>query len=1103
MSIWRIVFANLKHSWRQHMGTCLAASLTSMILIGALTVGDSVRTTLLYQAQEKIGLATHLFVSEEGYFHSDLAERIQKNFPSNSSAQFAPTLMAEGTFSSPDGKTRASGIHVLGIDDRFFEFARDHATQPDLNQPGYWLSPDLAEELKLQVGSRMVLRVEEPSLFSRDAPLSGERDARFVSWNRPYLGELKSSLLGKFSIRSNMDAVRTVFAPLSMLQQDMFAAFDPVGQRTDFANLLLVSTQESRTVLERTAEEAWSLSDAGLEIKKLRFEDDWSLRTRSVFLPDSIVDRASKIEPTAQGELTYLVNAIQKVTDDPTKSSTLIPYSMVAGVAPGGAGLLEPNWKDDAIALNQWAAEDLNASVGDRVKLEYFVVGERRRLNENSRSFTVAKILPLPPQIPLGKESDWTPRFPGLSEAENCGEWDTGIPIKHDIRPKDEAYWDEHRGSPKAFVSLGSAKEMWGNRWGNHTGLRLQGEESAHRLGRELVAGLTPSDSGVRLIELKKNAERASSGPVDFSQLFLSFGFFVILAGVSLSAMLFGFSMDQRNRQVGMFLALGYSRLRIRVMIWQEAAIVCLLGTVLGIGWSWFLGKGILSMLGGAWGGAVSHLSILYAPTAQSVILGGVSSFCIGLASLAWAGRKQLKHTPNALLSGAEWVETSDTERPLHWAQKIEWSGWLIALGLLLSFWSLELPPGPIFFATGSMILTAGMARFFQVQNRQNIFSNEEAILQRIQRKPGRKFIVVGMLATGAFLVIGAGAFHQKPVQDALLRESGTGGFSHLLSSSLPIYDDLLGEEARELFDLDPDILEGVSLVPLRALQGDDASCFNLNQSSSPPLYGVPLNSMQGRFNFVEGDWLSLKQKREPRVYPALIDQNTLMWSLKKKVGDRLSYLDEQGRAFDVEITAVVSGSFLQGGLYISENNWIKNFPGRGGYQHFWFSAHKEQQEYGVRHLKDRLFHYGLEAQATTQRLDKLKNVENTYLSIFQGLGGLGVILGTVGLLIVILRNLWECRAEQAILRAIGYSAQKLRGLAWHENIKWVNWGLIIGSGAGLLSVIPAAQSGMGKLSILEIAFFLLSLFVLAAVCVFWAIRWGLRESQLEELRHE
>ena len=363
--------------------------------------------------------------------------------------------------------------------------------------------------------------------------------------------------------------------------------------------------------------------------------------------------------------------------------------------------------------------------------------------------------------------------------------------------------------------------------------------------------------------------------------------------------------------------------------------------------------------------------------------------------------------------------------------------------------------------------------------------------------------MVVGMLATGAFLVIGAGAFHQKPAQDPLLRESGTGGFSHLLSSSLPIYDDLLGEEARELFDLKPEILEGVTLVPLRALQGDDASCLNLNQSSSPPLYGVPLHSMEGRFKFVEGDWSSLEQKMEPRTYPALIDQNTLMWSLKKKVGDRLTYLDEQGKAFDVQIAAVVSGSFLQGGLYICENHWLKNYPSRGGYQHFWFSAYKEQQEHGVRHLKDRLFHYGLEAQATTQRLDKLKNVENTYLSIFQGLGGLGVILGTLGLLIVILRNLWECRAEQAILRAIGYTSSRLKALAWQENIKWVNWGLCIGSGAGLLSLLPAVQSGMGELSLLEIVFFISSLFGLAAMCVFWAISWGLRESQMEELRHE
>ena len=120
MRIWRIVFANLKYSKRQHLGTSLGAALASMILVGALTVGDSVRASLSYQALERIGKITHLFISEDGYFHADLANRMQAGWKGNESAQFAPVLMTQGTLASPDGKVRASGVQVLGIDDRFF-----------------------------------------------------------------------------------------------------------------------------------------------------------------------------------------------------------------------------------------------------------------------------------------------------------------------------------------------------------------------------------------------------------------------------------------------------------------------------------------------------------------------------------------------------------------------------------------------------------------------------------------------------------------------------------------------------------------------------------------------------------------------------------------------------------------------------------------------------------------------------------------------------------------------------------------------------------------------------------------------------------------------
>ncbi len=38
---------------------------------------------------------------------------------------------------------------------------------------------------------------------------------------------------------------------------------------------------------------------------------------------------------------------------------------------------------------------------------------------------------------------------------------------------------------------------------------------------------------------------------------------------------------------------------------------------------------------------------------------------------------------------------------------------------------------------------------------------------------------------------------------------------------------------------------------------------------------------------------------------------------------------------------------------------------------------------------------YGVDAVTTAERLDEFHRVENTYLSTFQALGGLGLLLGT------------------------------------------------------------------------------------------------------------
>ena len=70
----------------------------------------------------------------------------------------------------------------------------------------------------------------------------------------------------------------------------------------------------------------------------------------------------------------------------------------------------------------------------------------------------------------------------------------------------------------------------------------------------------------------------------------------------------------------------------------------------------------------------------------------------------------------------------------------------------------------------------------------------------------------------------------------------------------------------------------------------------------------------------------------------------------------------------------------------------------------------------------------------TTDRLAEFHRVENTYLSTFQALGGLGLLLGTVGLGAVLLRNALERRRELALLEAVGYRRGHFLLMAVAEN---------------------------------------------------------------------
>ncbi len=125
---------------------------------------------------------------------------------------------------------------------------------------------------------------------------------------------------------------------------------------------------------------------------------------------------------------------------------------------------------------------------------------------------------------------------------------------------------------------------------------------------------------------------------------------------------------------------------------------------------------------------------------------------------------------------------------------------------------------------------------------------------------------------------------------------------------------------------------------------------------------------------------------------------------------------------------AALRDSIFQGELLMSEANFKRLFPAIEGYRLMLVEAPLDRTAEVEASVEDALADFGADAVRTAQRLAEFHRVENTYLSTFQTLGGLGLLLGTVGLAAVLLRNVLERRRELALLARGRLPAAPFRG---------------------------------------------------------------------------
>jgi ABC-type antimicrobial peptide transport system permease subunit len=140
----------------------------------------------------------------------------------------------------------------------------------------------------------------------------------------------------------------------------------------------------------------------------------------------------------------------------------------------------------------------------------------------------------------------------------------------------------------------------------------------------------------------------------------------------------------------------------------------------------------------------------------------------------------------------------------------------------------------------------------------------------------------------------------------------------------------------------------------------------------------------------------------------------------------------------------------------------------------------------------------------TTARLAEFHRVENTYLSTFQTLGGLGLLLGTVGLASVLLRNVLERRRELALLGAVGFRWRDVLLVIAAENALLLAGGLLVGAVCALLAIAPAVAERGGRVPLTAGGALLVGAVLLTGVLSsLLATRAATRAPLLEALRSE
>ena len=1024
MILKQLVVKNLRYYRRYYLLIALAVALANAMITGSLIVGDSVRHTLVSRVDERLGNTVSLLTSGNSFMDEIFADALKGS---------AATVFFTNGFVSHS--MSLFPVSVWGVDSSLTAIAAQGFVFPDAGE--VVINCKTADELSLKAGDDLVVRLPNTRMIPSGSLFV--TDNYTASLRLRVKAVMDSRQSGNLNLRNEQSLPFNLF----LNRQELTSELEMDGK----CNIMMLNRKVSGDELSAS----WNPAFSG--IKNLFIQREGSVYSEivseRVFMEKELIAKLDQRFPQANHLFSYLVNDISANSKPETQNPkpetrNSIPYSFVTAI-DRFAGIELTN---NDILLSDDAARRLSVSLGDTVTLTFFVSAELKTLTEEKRTFVVRDVLPL--QL-FHADGRLSAEFPGLSNVENCTDWNSDLPIDMErITKEDEAYWDRYRTTPKALIAYTEGASLWGNHYGVATAVRIPGGEEP-----QLKEILSPADAGIMVVSPRETGLAAARGGVDFKSLFLSLAFFVIAAALLLATVPLGGMLHDRRKELQLLHALGYTSKRIKNILLNEITVMTIAATLTGMFVAVLYNRLALFALGNIWKGAVHTENFIASMEPLSLMGGSLVSLLVCFATVWQTLRQILKHSSRKNIS-----------RRVSVIRRLPVACLLLMLVLLMVNLTVTQSPA-LFMATGCAGLLAAISGYAAMIRKENgTFSRKTIHCKNLYYRRRSGIISVAVLASGLFVVFTVG-LNRKSFSDAASLMSGTGGFTLWGENSVPLYHSLSSAEGRERLGLS-DLPAGTSILQLYRHGGDDASCLNLNKAPQPTVLGVDVGRLSdASFTFVatletqnpkpETVWSALSQKRGD-YYPVIVDQTVLQWGLMKSVGDTITYRNRKGEPVVLQFIGGLHPSIFQGNL-LMDKDFFTEIWGEDGSEVMLVQTSDSSQQAAKQLLSQGLANYGLQLVSCNERLKEFNSVTDSYLTIFLMLGGLGLLTGLLGMLLIIRRGLLDRAGERSTLSAIGFDAGTIQRQLFRESIVVPLYALAAGTIASLVAVASAIHA--------------------------------------------